>query len=210
MRLRYWLRLLGQMLALALITSAAMTLISAFTRESVESPARMMAFYLLYMSALIQVVYLLTIYKVYLPVAVCFGCTRREALAGTQLTKFGWTAGVLLCEALLALAAGDGLFRQGLQLLPALLGGLLALGSLGGILGAVFQFFGRRGVVVTIGLYALFGALAGGAMALGFTGGIMLEASQLVNLCVGGAGLLFCLVDLLVERRLLASYAVRF
>ena len=213
MRLGYWLRVLATVLAMTLLAGIVMFAVSLLVNEyTVQPGVAMLPVYLIYMSCLMEIVYLLSVWRVQLPVAIGFGCRRSEALAGLQLLKFGLCLVPLAIAALLAAIFAPDLLQTGLHFWAALLGVPLALGSLGNLFGAVYQFFGRRGVLVSalsLGACALFGGIFGGLSAMGvFT--LPGAAATIVNAVCGGVGLVLCLADALVTRRLLGRYAVHF
>lgn len=96
----------------------------------------------------------INLYKLYIPLAISFGATRREAFWGVQICRVSYTLPLLLMSSgALSVGNGGGFGKM----LPVFLGIYLLSHALSGVLAAVYGKFGAKGL-----------ALGGAVMVAGF------------------------------------------
>ncbi|MDY3919434.1 MAG: hypothetical protein SOZ59_10620 [Candidatus Limivivens sp.] len=160
---RYWSRVLGEIILMGAAGSACMVVISLFGSSSVSRTAcmNMAALAWILVASMVMIVFTVGWFENYMPVLLAFGCRRKEAFLGMEGAKILISAVLALIEALL-LQIENTLGQTpwetaGLWLLFFLL--MCIVSSLGEILGGIYHRFGK---IVLFGVGILCGILGGG------------------------------------------------
>ena len=198
--IKYWGKIWGETEGIILLLTLFLYLFTGMDFEFLgkggvtESILSLLAWYLVIAGAFVTFVITVSCFQQYLPMAVAFGATRKNAAAGALLLGPASCAVTLAAAALLWILAGDDVARAGLHLLGALAGGLLAVNGIGVLFGvAVLRF--KRAAFVLMFMGLLVGA--GGGIAWSILVGGKLEgrvtdlAQSLVRTGNPAAGLMF-------------------
>ena len=198
--IKYWGKIWGETEGIILLVTLFLYLFTGMDFEFLgkggvtESIFSLLAWYLVIAGAFVTFVITVSCFQQYLPMAVAFGATRKNAAAGALLLGPASCAVTLAAAALLWILAGDDVARAGLHLLGALAGGLLAVNGIGVLFGvAVLRF--KRAAFVLMFMGLLVGA--GGGIAWSILVGGKLEgrvtdlAQSLVRTGNPAAGLMF-------------------
>lgn len=159
MRLRYWVRNCLQNLALVLGASlfyAALMLLQM--DDGLQAMRNLLPLYILLFGGVMLAAMNIAAYKFNLPLALAFGSTRREAMAGLNLQRLLPAVVLILLAAIFSDADAS---LPAAQLLPAGLGWFLFLSALGSAAGMIYQRFGKVIAVVTTMLLILAGMATG-------------------------------------------------
>ena len=176
--IKYWGKIWGETEGTILLLTLFLYLFTGMDFEFLgkdgvtESILSLLAWYLVISGAFVTFAITVSCFQQYLPMAVAFGATRKNAAAGALFLGPASCAVTLAAAALLWILAGDDVARAGLHLLGALAGGLLAVNGIGVLFGvAVLRF--KRAAFVLMFMGLLVGA--GGGIAWSILVGGKLE-----------------------------------
>lgn len=213
MRLRYWFTGALQLLGMVLGASALYCLVIWLQMDDeVQFLLTMLPLYFILFGSIMMLCLTVGLYKTMVNLALSFGSTRREVLAGLQLYRLLPTLAVAALAALLTGIPGvESVFSLG-QTARICLGAFLVSSAFGSVLGMVNYRFGKVGAVVTGISIAAVGIGVG--VALGLTAGDAGWLDRLLDRCaLGWVFLAVCavlyLLPLLPECRMIRSYQVR-
>jgi len=149
MRLRYWMLLVLRVLLTALIGTVAISLYMTLINSDMGILDAVKSLPLNALSMCGMSIYLWnsTAIRAQLPVAVGFGSTRKEALAGLQLERL---ISALLLTGILALTTlvGGSTAEAVRGHLLAAFAALFALGAVGDLFGLAYDRFNTRGIIL--------------------------------------------------------------
>ena len=160
-------------------------------------------------AAFLQMALSLSTYRLYLPLAISFGSTRKEAEAGMVLMKFLNTAGIVAIFTVYNLIFGGELKEVFFSLTLTVLGGVIFFGSIGSLFGMLNHRFGGKGGWIM----GLFCGVLGGAFAIVVIKGVFTSQwnlnVQLINTLALILGGVFLTAELICQRLILRNYAVK-
>lgn len=210
-RMRFWLKQSRTVLLFALLGGPAfclyMWLINAETplRELVQNIPLLSA----WLSGFMQMALSLSVYRLYLPLAISFGSTRSEAQIGMNLMKIINTAGIVAVFCLYNYVLSGQMQELYFSFTPAILGAVVLFGSIGSLFGMLVHRFGGKGGWIM----GLISGVLGGVFAIVVIKGVFTSQwnvnVQLFNtlaLILGGA---FLAAELICQRLILRNYAVK-
>lgn len=161
MRSRFWVKLALQNTMIIIGGSAVYGLVTAVTGHELEGVGvlRSVSLFLLLFGAGMNAVLDVNLYKLYLPLSLSFGSTRKEAVVGIESYRL-ISMGMLLGASLgLAALAGEDAIGPVWFIAPIAVMLLLVTDALGTILGVVTARYGRTAVIWTSVLMGLLLAL---------------------------------------------------
>lgn len=177
MRLKYWIKLGLQVFLWSLVACALFGIIMLFQGSELDYASLVLSMMgiLCSFGGLMLAVFAATVYKLYLPLTLSMGSTRREAFFGIQLYRL---VGIVCFLILFASLSHLPLLAEQIRTVPSwtvlysplfLLGYYLLCGSLGDLMGLVSLRFGKVGNVIMLVILAIFGGFCGFAMSAGGT-----------------------------------------
>lgn len=210
MRLQYWLRLalgnIGSILGVSALYSLLM-LVQSDSLLGYTFPQ--LPLFLLLFGAFLSLGLSLGVYRLPVSLALSFGSTRREVLAGLQLYRLLPALLLPLCVAGLNALAGENAIFPAADILPLGIGVFLSFGAIGSLLSAVLVRFGTAAAIVTGIFVVVIGLPVGivGAM-MSFSRGSILPGGVSSWLLLGLGAVLHAL-SCIPEWRLVRSHNVR-
>ena len=173
----------------------------------------MVPLYLLIGGAYVLLIMMLMAYKIYLPLSMSLGSTRKMCFWGLQLMK--WVSALMIP----ALAYGfywvvpesEPYFQSALPVFAAI---ILLAGTMGDFAGMAFYRWGKLGAILTIVVIVLAAMALGAGCAVAVSGsvfsfgGVVLEHHLILPLSLGAALAVYAL-NALLESRLLKTYEVK-
>ncbi len=166
MKLRYWSKT-GLKMALILLVACgvytALSILGAEEGESWKEALGLGGSYALALGTIFCFLLEVSVYNLYIPLAVSFGATRREAFWGVQACRGSYTLVLLLTGYLLLSLSQGGDFVATLLVIPVFLGIFLVSHGLAGLLAAVYGRFGAKGLI--LGCVLLLAAFVAGVAA---------------------------------------------
>lgn len=152
MRVRFWVK--NSLIAIGLITLLVpvyMILFESTGDEFVWEDIFVTASsYLWFIGAVFSMVFGASLYKQYLPIALSFGSTRREALVGIQLFRLIPMGIITALSLVLAFLQGREFFRDMIAMLPTSIGMYLIANSVGTVIGTAVAKFGNKALALLI------------------------------------------------------------
>ena len=210
-RMRFWLKQSRTVLLFALAAGPAMCaymwLINSGTdlRELVRTVSLQSAWF----AGFLQMAMSLSVYRLYLPLAISFGSTRKEAQIGMVLMKIINTAGIVAVFCVYNLLFAGELKNTFIECTPAVLGGVVFFGSLGSLFGMLVHRFGGKGGWIM----GLISGVLGGVFAIVVIKGVFTSQwnanVQLFNTLALILGGVFLTAELICQRLILRNYAVK-
>lgn len=210
MRVRFWLRLSLENIGAVLGGSALYALIMLMQSDDpLGLVFPQFPLFLMLFGAFLSLGMSLGMYKLPVSLALSFGSTRQEVLAGLQLYRLLPALVIpLLTAGLNALAGEAALFPAG-DVLPLGVGLFLSFSAIGSVLSAVFTRFGTAAGVIA-GIFVVVIGLAGGIVAVIMS---FHQSSVLPNVVSGwklaGLGVVLYALSWIPERRLVRGYNVK-
>lgn len=210
-RMGFWLKQSGTVLLFALAAGPAMCLYmwlinsSTDLKELLRSVPLMSAWF----AGFLQMAMSLSVYRLYLPLAISFGSTRKEAQVGMIAMKVINIVGIVAVFSVYNLLFAGELRDTFFSFTPAVIGFVVFFGSAGSLFGMLVHRFGGKGGW----LMGLICGVLGAVVAIFVVRGVFSSTwdfnAQLVNiiaLILGGA---FLCVELMIQRLILRNYAVK-
>ncbi|MBE6955260.1 MAG: hypothetical protein E7449_05040 [Ruminococcaceae bacterium] len=210
-RMGFWLKQSRTVLLFALAAGPAMCLYmwlinsSVNLRELVQTAPMQSAWF----AGFLQMAMSLSVYRLYLPLAISFGSTRKEAQVGMTLMKMINTVGIVAIFCVYNLLFSGELRNTFFAFTPAVVGFVVFFGSIGSLFGMLVHRFGGKGGW----LMGLICGVMGAVVAIFVVRGVFSSSweinARLVNiiaLILGGA---FLCAELMTQRLILRNYAVK-
>lgn len=210
MRLQYWLRLARGNIGSILGVSALYSLLMLVQSDSLLGYTfPQLPLFLLLFGAFLSLGLSLGVYRLPVSLALSFGSTRREVLAGLQLYRLLPALLLPLCVAGLNALAGENAIFPAADILPLGIGVFLSFGAIGSLLSAVLVRFGTAAAIVT-GIFVVVIGLPGGIVGamMSFSRGSILPGGVSPWLLLGLGAVLHAL-SCIPEWRLVRSHNVR-
>ena len=214
MRLRYWLVGAVKLLGMVVGASAFYCLVMWLQMDDGELTFLLIGLplYFILFGAFMMLGLTVSLYKSMVNMALSFGSTRREVLAGLQLYRLLPSLAVTALAALLTVIPGaEHMFSPG-ETISICLGVFLLCSAYGSVLGMVNYRFGKVGAIVSgigiaavaIGAGVVFALTADDARWLN----LLLDSGALTWVFLAVCSAIYLLV-LLPEHRIIRSYQVR-
>ena len=209
MRMRYWLKITGRTLLTGLLGGLVMSLYMMLINSSMtwQDLVGMLPLYQLTMGAMGLFVWNSTAIRSWLPVAIGFGCTRKEALLGLQLQRILAVLGVAVIVAAFSFIKSD--YAQILRdHALAGIGVLLLVASVGDLFGLAYERFSAKGILVLVVVVAM--AIIFGITLFTLSALRRQDLPKNIDLIVTAAALALWAIDALAQRAMLRRYAVQY
>lgn len=210
MRLQYWFRLTLGNIGSILGGSALYSLLMFVQSDNLRGYTlpQLPMFFLLF-GAFLSLGLSLGVYRLPVSLALSFGSTRREVLAGLQLYRLLPALVLSLCAAALNALAGENTIFPASVMLPLGMGMFLSFGAIGSMLSAVLTRFGTAAAIIT-GVFIVVIGLAGGIVIviMSFSRSSILPGGFSLWLLLG-LGVVLHALSCIPERRLVRGYTVK-
>ncbi len=210
LRMTVWLTHTKSVLLSAIVGGPAMCLYMWFINSSVEFENMLITLPLqsLWISMVVLLMGGMSLYRTYLPLAIGFGSTRKEAEIGLNLMKAINILGVFAAVCIYALIFGKEMNEYFFRFIPTGLGALVLVDSVGSLLGIAMHRFGAKGGIVV----AITAFVVGASCGLLGTQGFKLWWTELtiLNYLVPAIAAVVLAVQLITQHLILRTYAVRF
>lgn len=210
MRLQYWFRLTLGNIGSILGGSALYSLLMFVQSDNLRGYTlpQLPMFFLLF-GAFLSLGLSLGVYRLPVSLALSFGSTRREVLAGLQLYRLLPALVLSLCAAALNALAGENAIFPASVMLPLGMGMFLSFGAIGSMLSAVLTRFGTAAAIIT-GVFIVVIGLAGGIVIviMSFSRSSILPGGFSLWLLLG-LGVALHALSCIPERRLVRGYTVK-
>ncbi len=214
MKCRKWLELAGQILLMAVGFALVYCLLMWTSGDGDGiTVLSLLPYYMVMGCGLFVMVMGITAYITYLPVCISFGCTRRDAVIGLQIMSRLPAMGVILLAFAVSFAVRNDITRGFMAAWLPLFFLLIAVGSIGGIVGSLGIRFGRIGRLLSVCIFVLCGMVGG--FVGGFTAGggmgteFIFDISGMLTLIAGAVALVLWAVELILVIRIMKNYEVK-